>query len=155
MELQDAYAAMRRYFASKPEGEPAKAGNAYTCVYRGENVKENVANGVDFSGRRCAIGCLIPDALYDPKLEACGGVVNLRAEGGVIGQRVLDFLGITDENISAWSDLQNAHDRSSDEADGPTIAAQLDVAAAALGLVTPARAQELEREAAEIRASFA
>lgn len=40
------------------QGGPAMSG--HNCVYRGE------------SGSKCAVGCLIPDELYDPVIENLG-----------------------------------------------------------------------------------
>jgi hypothetical protein len=52
---QEAYDAIREYF-SKPDAILAKSQGG-RCEYR------------TAEGRGCAVGCLIPDGLYDPKME--------------------------------------------------------------------------------------
>lgn len=51
---QQAYDRMREYFARPDAQQAADDGN---CAYRAED------------GSKCAIGCLIPDDLYDPEME--------------------------------------------------------------------------------------
>ena len=64
------------------------------CAYRGPD------------GLQCAIGCLIPDRLYDPKMEGneMGNIVNLM----VTYPKLRKFLG--KKNDDFLLELQRAHD---------------------------------------------
>lgn len=158
MEIQAAYEAMRRYFAAKGS-EEAAAYEGNGCKYRTED------------GRCCAVGCLIPPALYTPEFDARGeGAEN--AVGSVFGflykdtgpvAAVADFLGINDENVRAWSTLQGAHDdvaikawSESRTATGNEVVAALDKAAEELGLETPytIRLAALAKADEEVKARF-
>ena len=77
------------------------------CAYRGEG------------GTACAVGCLIPDELYDPRIESwrVGTILNLRTGGVDAGEveayrealsRIASHLG--QENEALLADLQSAHD---------------------------------------------
>lgn len=61
-----------------------------SCVYRGDN------------GQKCAVGCLIPDEIYDTNMEGHG-------VGEILHTYTLpDLVG----NYALLSRLQNLHDRS-------------------------------------------
>ncbi len=64
--------------------------NSNLCTYRGEN------------GTKCAIGCLIPDELYDFSFEKKG--ISVLIENEIIAKL---FSGIP---INFLSDLQQLHD---------------------------------------------
>ena len=66
-----------------------RQGDEY-CAYRGKN------------GRMCAVGCLIPDDLYDPSIE--GEVVY---HSGIVGL-LLDRIGV---DVNFARRMQLAHDR--------------------------------------------
>ena len=77
------------------------------CAYRGEG------------GTACAVGCLIPDELYDPRIEnwGVGSILNMRTHGVGIDEtevyrealsRIASHLG--QENEALLADLQSAHD---------------------------------------------
>lgn len=81
------------------------------CAYRGEG------------GTACAVGCLITDELYDPRIEnwGVGSILNLRTNGVGIDEteayreayrealsRIVSHLG--QENEALLADLQCAHD---------------------------------------------
>lgn len=77
------------------------------CAYRGEG------------GTACAVGCLIPDELYDPRIEnwGVGSILNLRTNGVGIDEteayrevlsRIASHLGR--ENLALLTVLQFAHD---------------------------------------------
>lgn len=59
------------------------------CAYRGDD------------GRKCAVGCLIPDSLYDETMEGLGA------------QRPImrDLLNLAGHDADLCSDLQQVHDR--------------------------------------------
>ena len=65
-----------------------------TCLYRGPE------------GRKCAIGCLIPDEYYQPSMEGIA-IDSFRGEFDY----VLSYLGVNcDDDIEFLQDLQNVHD---------------------------------------------
>ena len=77
------------------------------CAYRGEG------------GTACAVGCLIPDELYDPRIESwrVESILGLRTGGVDAGEveayrevlsRVAGHLG--QENKTLLGTLQHAHD---------------------------------------------
>ena len=148
MEIQEAYETMRRYFAAKGD-EEAAAYEGSGCKYRTED------------GRCCAVGCLIPPALYDPILEGVGSVFGLYGRGEKASSAVADFLGITDATVSRWSALQGAHDDAAIHANaegrtatGNEVAARLDLEAERMGLETPqtirnAALAQVEQDVAE------
>ena len=72
----------------------ARYSHAYSygdCRYRGEN------------GMSCAVGCLIPDELYDPEIES-------QFAGSQIVRAVLKKVDIWDNNIGMLMNLQTVHD---------------------------------------------
>lgn len=77
------------------QGKPSK--NAYgDCMYR----------GVD-PGSACAIGCLIPDELYDPKME------DVRVRENPRVRRALSDIGVdirSEGVLSLLASLQDLHD---------------------------------------------
>lgn len=66
-----------------------------TCYYRTSQ------------GLKCAVGCLIPDELYNPSFEGC-------SVGKAWSQRGLDVvlrnIGIDDSQVEFLRDLQSIHD---------------------------------------------
>lgn len=62
------------------------------CAYRGTH------------GRMCAVGCLIPDELYDPKMER-KNVMHVASKFPEVKQ-----CGITEENMPLLAKLQQIHD---------------------------------------------
>ena len=67
-----------------------------TCVYRGPN------------GTMCAVGCLIPNELYDPEMDEGGGkAVDVLFEEF---HEVTDKIGFTKENLDLLETLQYHHD---------------------------------------------
>jgi hypothetical protein len=65
------------------------------CMYRGDN------------GRMCAIGCMIPDRLYNPRLEGLTANEYLRCAGGSIDNETRDFLDDAQNNLH--DDLLEEH----------------------------------------------
>lgn len=76
----------------KTQGEPAIDSEG-VCTYR------------TYSGLKCAIGCLIPDNIYNPVFEG-RGVIALYKEN------LLEpiFPGITEEEIAFLHRMQEIHD---------------------------------------------
>lgn len=66
----------------------------YSCAYRGDN------------GRMCAIGCLIPDELYDAGREGTN------VKDSSVQRAVAAFLGheLTPDDVGFLYSLQNIHD---------------------------------------------
>jgi hypothetical protein len=62
---QDAYEQMRKWF-SDPRHEAGWDPDHKRCVYRGDEGAK--------SQKRCAVGCIMPDDLYDADLDAGFGV---------------------------------------------------------------------------------
>ena len=75
---------------------PRPHGNDMQCVYRGEG------------GMKCAVGCLIPDELYDPDME--GDTVDQLADLNKLPEDLV-------EHVSLLYNLQFAHDYSADIAE--------------------------------------
>lgn len=106
------------------------------CAYRGEG------------GTACAVGCLIPDELYDPRIESwgVGSILNLRTNGVGIDEteayrqvlsRIASHLG--QENEALLAGLQRAHDNQLAEYDLPAWEREMKRLAGNCGLVyTPA-----------------
>ena len=70
------------------------------CQYRGENTS-------------CAVGCLIPDDLYDSIIEGwvfVGSDYSAETVGEKKLHRILSCIGITKENDRIIKDLQHCHD---------------------------------------------
>lgn len=73
------------------------------CAYRGED------------GCSCAIGCLIPDDMYDPEIEGCGIDINFYLYGYVLFESQermawIEYrLGLLD-SLPLLSLLQTVHD---------------------------------------------
>jgi hypothetical protein len=102
MTLQQAYNAMRAYF-SLPGATLAWDAERGSCKYRTSD------------GRACAIGCLIPPALYDPEFDHTGEEQDSDGEwiefiGGALDYEILthhangngtlaDFFGIDTERL--------------------------------------------------------
>lgn len=65
-----------------------------TCAYRGED------------GKKCAVGCLIPDELYDPKMETKGVFALFE-----FWPSVMERIGLSKkEHIDLLETLQMIHD---------------------------------------------
>jgi hypothetical protein len=64
------------------------------CKYRGPD------------GLMCAVGCLIPDDLYDPKMEG-------RRAHAILGSLFFDRTGISREDMGLLEALQSIHDNTS------------------------------------------
>ena len=106
------------------------------CAYRGEG------------GTACAVGCLIPDELYDPRIEnwGVGSILNLRTNGVGIDEteayrevlsRIASHLG--QENEALLTDLQSAHDNQLAKSGLPAWEREMKRIAGNYGLVyTPA-----------------
>ena len=113
MTAQEAYDRIRAYF-SQPGAQLAKTPNTNgrTCWYR--------INAVSYS-TGCAVGCLIPDELYDPHLDdlddgtSIGDVVMAANEGDEVCEKIVNYLGIheDDDLFNFLQDAQLAHDCSS------------------------------------------
>lgn len=91
---QQAYEGMKKYF-SRPGAQLAYDDDAGQCMYRTTD------------NRRCAVGCLIPDALYDESFEnpSCNDAPSvLQAIGWGADKALRDFC----------YEAQTAHDGSSD-----------------------------------------
>lgn len=73
---QHAYEQMREYF-SHPNAKLAKTKSG-TCLYRTDD------------GRKCALGCLIPDDLYDPAFEGEGSWTLLGEHDTLHSQNTID-----------------------------------------------------------------
>ena len=74
------------------------------CLYRGPD------------GTKCAVGCIIPDDLYDPDMEDCSAFeVKHGAEDVAkirrIWKAVEDRLDLTEENKSLLQRFQRIHDQ--------------------------------------------
>lgn len=102
MNRQDIYTKVRTHLLKQNERATDEYGS---CAYRGEN------------GKKCAIGCLIPDDLYDYSFEGEGA--------SELPQAIYDYLGVNyEEAIQKYSGdggkddgdlgfligLQNIHD---------------------------------------------
>lgn len=72
------------------QGEMAMDPNTDTCRYRTQD------------GKKCAIGCLIPDELYDQRMEGC-------SVSGLVGAKFL-LPSFFNENIHFLDNLQRVHD---------------------------------------------
>ncbi len=129
MTLQEIFDKVRTHLLTQGE-QCAFGGN---CKYRGDN------------GKMCAVGCLIPDALYNPEIEDVGVRVHFqklfrKAFGGA-KQKILHNIlkecvpGFYPEETNAayklLVDLQNVHDQYENAGDWP---AELRVVAGKYGL---------------------
>lgn len=81
----------------RAQGKQSTAGGV--CAYRSPE------------GNMCAVGCLIPDELYDPIIEdvGVGWLDNKEAPGGRVLDSIIDTLGIS-EHVGLLRNLQRAHD---------------------------------------------
>ncbi len=73
------------------------------CVYRTKD------------GRKCAIGCLIPDDQYDPHIEGCSPNVNpdqaVSSGGAMLSKILISQLGeLTEQDYQFLRELQFIHD---------------------------------------------
>lgn len=73
------------------------------CVYRTDD------------GLKCAIGCLIPDHLYDTKIEGCSPNVNpdqaVSPGGAMLSKILISQLGeLTEQDYQFLKELQFIHD---------------------------------------------
>lgn len=112
---QEAYEQIRSFF-SKPDAKYGHAG-IDGCVYRGPN---NV---------RCAVGCIIPDELYDESFEILGGVLHLS------GEKAEALLAYLPEDLGFLVEVQSLHDNLAwDKAPMDIFIEKLDKLAAKYGL---------------------
>jgi hypothetical protein len=119
---QQAYEAIREYF-SAPDAQLSQTTSG-GCFYRHPE-----------DGRACAVGCLIPDDVFNPDWDEVGGTVTEIVEtiwadtpdsqARAHGERIIGFLGT----------VQSLHDNSSSV---ETFLLRLDEYAAARGLVVNA-----------------
>ena len=109
MTAQEAYDQIRAYF-SREDAKLAKTNTpGRTCWYR---------IGKEASGPGCAVGCLIPDELYDPHLDnlndgsGLADVLQNAEEGDEVCEKVVEFLGIreSDDLFDFLQSAQFAHD---------------------------------------------
>lgn len=77
------------------QNERSGGGEFLRCAYKGEN------------GLSCAVGCLIDDQVYDPKIE------NMKADRSDVVKAVERSLNrvLNTENMGLLLDLQGIHDR--------------------------------------------
>ena len=81
------------------QGRPAKDSTSTVCLYRSEDGKLS-----------CAVGCRIPDAVYDPQMD-----VPDRTTGGTVVRSLIErFRDVLPPEIPAYKSmfeaLQNVHD---------------------------------------------
>ena len=87
--IDEAYEKIKAYFSRKGAKLSRGGHEGIGCFYRHPE-----------DGRACAVGCLIPDELYDPEIE--GDMANMLFEKGVFKQ---------DQNLEYFLSLvQEAHD---------------------------------------------
>ena len=80
------------YLLATTAGQSKRA-NTDFCLYRGPN------------GNKCAIGALIPDDMYDPKMDEYGGPIDCLRDRF---PQIRDLF--KDVNIQMLDDLQELHD---------------------------------------------
>lgn len=79
----------------RKQGRKSTDETTHMCAYRGSD------------GAMCAIGALIPDSLYDPRME------NMRVRTLVNNKNYADIMkksGIDDSNLALAEALQETHD---------------------------------------------
>ena len=99
MTTQEAYEGIRRHFSRRYVlfgAGPSPKGLGTVCLYRGDGDPAN--------DTRCAVGCLIPNDLYDPAMESVG-VLDLIDNFGVLQGY---FYGVDTGFLRA---AQTLHDR--------------------------------------------
>lgn len=79
MTIEKAYQGMKEYF-SRPGAELAFDKYEKTCKYR------------TIDGKKCAIGCLIPDDMYNPGMEHTAVELVVEQEMGWTDTRLKSFL---------------------------------------------------------------
>jgi len=91
--------------ATRERGPEDDSGDTQACVYRTD------------TGLTCAVGCLIPEALYNPDMDNASKVQGTAISANQIVQRVLDNLGVIDFHAGAEDNrlkllrnLQRTHD---------------------------------------------
>ena len=77
------------------QGHPALSGYKGSCMYRNKN------------GESCAVGCLIPDEMYDPKMDE----EDISIETLIHHEPEFLFPDYFKDNIGLLSHLQIAHDQ--------------------------------------------
>lgn len=103
MNRQQVFDKVWDHFVTK--GKPLSVNAEGSCFYRGPK------------GERCAFGVLIPNRLYDPSMDAYGGVRAsslLREYPNVaeyLGAEVSDIYEEATDDMQFLDDLQAAHDR--------------------------------------------
>jgi hypothetical protein len=80
--------------------------NMPTCLYRTPN------------GLKCAVGCLIPDVLYDESMEGWGvGKNNIFPEAGeILLAKTLKTIGVEKTSLPLLAVLQLVHDETEPDA---------------------------------------
>lgn len=133
----DAYELIRAHF-SAPGAQLARRDGA--CRYR---VNDAGCDGTSPVGAKCAVGCLVPDALYDKPIDhqdgdTVGGAMEYKSVGSLGGiDPVLDSIvnGDSDEGRKKTEFLriaQRLHD--SEAKDATDFVRLLDGAAVAVGI---------------------
>jgi hypothetical protein len=115
MDTQQAYEQIREYFAH-PSAVLAKQDGGTSCAYR-----------TDVGGHACAVGCIIPDEVYDERMEGTSFCPNWLGRW----QYLAGLLHNVDKDFLRRA--QVLHDVVA--ADAKAFVTGLDVLAAASGLV--------------------
>lgn len=122
-DTQTAYETMRAYF-SRPDAVLARTdGHFPSCLYR--------LDPTDPTSPGCAVGCVIPDALYEERFEGIGGVEELLDEGP---SELHELFANVD--LEFLRDAQEAHD--TEASDPASFIVLLDAIAPDYGLTVPA-----------------
>lgn len=126
MTAQEAYEGIHAWF-SQPGKELSKLTNTIThCYYRHPNGRD-----------RCAVGCILPDNLYDPLMEDVPFPRLLR-----VSPEICQLLG-DDGTEDFLRNAQNLHDRAKSVKD---FLDKLDVYALEFGLEPPIKTQTPAQE---------
>lgn len=99
MTTQEAYEGIREFF-TRPGAVLAQSEGPVSCFYRGDS---NPSSPV-----RCAVGCLIPDELYDPSFEntTASALLGVGWERGV--RPLIEYFEDVDKHF--LDEAQSAHD---------------------------------------------
>lgn len=126
MTTQEAYETMRAYF-SRPGATYAYDDGAAMCQYRTR------------SGDKCAVGCLIPDELYERRFEDYVAAVGLMSLIEAEENHAL-FAIFADIDLDFLVAAQDAHDKNAtrDNANISLFLAELDLVAEYHKLKVPA-----------------
>jgi hypothetical protein len=120
---QEAYEKMRAWFTQPGARLAMKPDPTGGCLYHGDQAGSEYP---ELAGTKCAVGCLIPDALYTPTLEVVGSLAEWEAvmtedhyyhraeEINAVGA-VWNALGMDDhDKFQFLLAAQQAHDSSDD-----------------------------------------